>query len=319
MNFQAGADIIFLFLDSPSIEVESFYCDSENVYLFQAYGDYWKNSRPENLNERQKININLANFILFSHDFDGLLFHLDSDEVLYFECDTEALKHKEYVILEPLEVMPSVKKQARKSACFFKEKLPKEKINLLCDLGCLKGEDNQSYFNGHTVGKSGIKPNLMCTLGIHHAKYDAEVKPSKIQGAYLLHYENPSLEEFLSKWSEPSYNDGKSTANVREKRKRFFTSVRLISANDSLSKDEKVKFLKHLYYKEYLTPAIAANELGYLKKVTFIDGHKSCEVSRIDKASEIFDFFVGKDKGAFNAHKTAERKRLYEEVKCLLA
>ncbi|RUR46006.1 hypothetical protein [Vreelandella populi] len=318
MNLAAGADVVFIFLDSPNEDAENAFKDIKNVVFFKAYGDYWGESRSENLNVRQKININVANFILIALGVKGKLFHLDSDEVLYFECDKKDLENEEYIMLEPLEVLPTERELPRSSSFMFKRKLEGDKLELLHILGVISSPENKSYFNGHTVGKCGVSPNIKCTLGIHHAKYENEVKPCKSHKVFVLHFDNPSLEGFLKKWLTKGMNDGKSSANVREERKRLFNSVRLIANNNSIDEKTKSALLTKIYTDKYITSGSLAEKLGYLKEIKIEEYGtvRDCMVFDVSRAVDIFNYLGGIDKTAFNSHSPKERARLLEVMQC---
>lgn len=312
MNLQAGADMVFIFLDAPHQEVKAKYKESKNVVVFNSYGSYWQVNRPKNLNVRQKININIANFMLDALGVEGIVFHLDSDEVLYLETDKKEIEKKEYVLLEPLELMPEVAEHDRMSGSLFKRKLSQEKLDLLYSLGEIDHPSNRSFFNGHLAGKCGVSPNVLCTIGIHTAKYDSYKKPDLSQQGFILHYDNPTLEGFLNKWMAEKYEDGKSHANIREERKRFFSSVSLIAKNKSLSKSRKNEILSFLYEKKYVKPGKAAGELGYLKRVSLKDiSRRDAQVTlNKDSLFSIFNYFDGKDKTIFSKHMPLERTKL---------
>lgn len=157
-NLSSGVDVLFTFLDAPCKEIANKYTGHPNVIVVEAYGDYWKDiDRPKNLNQRQKINANVANSYLSYMASKAWLFHIDGDEQLNIDKNYLFNLSDEisYVRLEPLEYCPNVSYKSKKQ--LFKRKLLESELQLLYCLKYIEAPSNLKYFNGHLVGKPGIK------------------------------------------------------------------------------------------------------------------------------------------------------------------
>ena len=87
----------------------------------------------------------------------------------------------------------------------FKRQLDYEDLCLLTILGVITGPANGRYFNGHTSGKPGLRPNLDLSLRIHGVLdcNDTKLEHYEADSLHVLHYESYSGEEFVRKWLAP--------------------------------------------------------------------------------------------------------------------
>ena len=114
--------------------------------------------RPASLNVRQRINANWTRAVLEPFPWAEWLFHVDGDEVACL--DHEALDavpaDLDAVWLPPWEAVSQWTQPGRPTR--FKRLLEDADLNLLHVLGAIPEPSNQTYFHGHVMGKSGVRP-----------------------------------------------------------------------------------------------------------------------------------------------------------------
>lgn len=205
-NRAMGVDHLLVFLDAPRSpgqpEVHDLLAGEPHVSVVRTDAAWWGGDRPRGLNVRQRINANLAAHALAGVPGAEWLFHLDGDEV--FAGDPEVLAAlpagTEAAWLSPLEAVSTFSPAEHPTR--FKRLLDGEDLDLLHVLGVVDQPTNQSYFHGHVLGRSGIRPGSGLRLTLHEAvDADGQVAPRAEDPALrVLHYDSISGEEFVRKW-----------------------------------------------------------------------------------------------------------------------
>lgn len=205
-NRAMGVDHMIVFLDAPRSpgqpEVHDFLDRRPEVSVVRTDASWWGGDRPRGLNVRQRINANLAAHALAGAPGGAWLFHLDGDEVFAGDPGLLAALPDETATawLSPLEAVSTFSPAEHPTR--FKRLLDDEDLDLLHVLGVIDQATNQSYFHGHVLGRSGIRPGSGLRLTLHEAvDADGQVAARAEDPALrVLHYDSISGEEFVRKW-----------------------------------------------------------------------------------------------------------------------
>lgn len=207
-NLASGVDHMFVFLDAPKedgqAEVAAVLADHPHVTCIPTgRRGWWAGDRPASLNVRQRINANWVRAVLAPYDWAEWLFHVDGDEVA--ALDREALAAvppgTDAVWLTPWEAVSEWESAGRPTR--FKRLLDDPELNLLHVLGTVPEPTNQAYFHGHVLGKSGVRPGSGLGLTLHEGVSADGVRQPRHEDPrlHVLHYDAPSGEEFVRKWT----------------------------------------------------------------------------------------------------------------------
>lgn len=154
------------------------------------------------LNGRQRVVSNLVRQACSAVPDLDWLFFLDGDEVVMLDpvalsacpIDVDAVR------LLPLEAVAGTEGNGRQ---LFKRLLTKPELRRLRRAGLLDRANNARYFHGHVSGKVGIRPGADLRFGVHAATDPAGDKVEHFTDPRLrhLHYESPTFDEFVRKWT----------------------------------------------------------------------------------------------------------------------
>lgn len=201
-NLGGGVDHLVVVLDGAQPEVERHLADREGVTTVVADDAWWGGERVETLNGRQRVAANLVRVACAGLGWVDWLFFLDGDEVALLDREVLAAvpTGTDVVRLRPLE---SVSQPPGAPVRWFKRLLEREELRRLRRLGVLEKANNARYFHGHVSGKVGVRPAADLWLGVHAAEDGTGRKAAELEHPDLrhLHYESPSREEFVRKWT----------------------------------------------------------------------------------------------------------------------
>jgi hypothetical protein len=254
---------MFVMLDASEEQVEGFLSQHPHVTCVVTDEAYWHGRRHPQLNVRQNANANLIRVLLTPFEWAGWLFHIDGDECL--DIDKERLcRLGDDVRAVQLRTLEAVSAESRDWDGSFKRLLSFEELCLLHGLGVLDQPRNQTYFNGYTTGKAGIRPSLDYNLRIHRAKFDDDtpVKPFSAGFLRVLHYESFSADEFVRKWS--THIGGPANSVFGEKKQRLRGAIEAVLRNESLTDEGKRGYLLDLYRRNVADAAETLDDLGFL-------------------------------------------------------
>lgn len=266
-NLAAGADHMFIFLDQGDRDPNAWLQSNEHVTVVRTGPSYWRGRRPANLNRRQNANANLVNFLLTPFDDVAWLFHIDGDECL--DIDNDVLAGIDPALpsvrLLPLEAVS--RRVWDTDVDYFKRRLTQDELYLLHSLDVIKAPTNDAYFNGHQVGKAGIRPSLALRLGIHvgRDRQAREVASIVHEALHVLHYESFSEAEFLRKW-EVHLNSG--PAGFNPQRDQLATAIKAVLNHATLPAERKRAYLAQLYRTHVEDDFETLRELGVLFRLT---------------------------------------------------
>jgi hypothetical protein len=249
-NLASGVDHMFVFVDAPrepdQRDVAAYLSDHPQVTCVRTPRDgWWGGRRPASLNTRQRINANWVRAVLEPFAWAEWLFHVDGDEVACLDRDALAGVPDAVasVRLVPWEAVSEWSAAARPTR--FKRLLDDGELNLLHVLGAVPEPTNQAYFHGHVMGKSGVRPSSGLGLTLHHAVTpDGERVPGHEDPRLrVLHYDAPSGEEFVRKWTALAQA---GPARYRPSRAPSARALRALLASD-LSEDVRTKYIRRIY------------------------------------------------------------------------
>ena len=266
-NLASGVDHMLVFLDAPGEsdqkEVAASLADHPHVTCIPTTRRWWwSDGRPNSLNVRQRINANWARAVLEPFDWAEWLFHVDGDEVACL--DREALDSVpatlDAVWLAPWEAVSQWSQSGRPTQ--FKRLLDDVDLNLLHVLGAIDEPSNQAYFHGHVMGKSGVRPRSGLGLTLHDAvSADGRRQPRHDDPRLrVLHYDSPSGEEFVRKWTALAQA---GPVRYRPSRAPSARAIRALVTRD-LPEETRVKYLRRLYEATTRDDVELLGELGFL-------------------------------------------------------
>lgn len=246
-NLSAGADHLFLFLEGPEARLQAGRLDSEHVTAIPTGDAYWHGDAPASLNARQVVNANLANCLLSAFRWAKWLFHIDGDECLDIDKgylgalsgDVRAVR------LRPLEAVS--RRRWPGEVTHFKRRLSQAELTALHRAGMIDTPSNRSYFRGHVIGKSGLRPSPYVTLRVHDVKThdDAKLDHHRSHKLRMLHFESATGEEFIRKWTA-HVSRGENRQAVRAERKAVLRAVHSILSS-RLPEEDKARRLWTVY------------------------------------------------------------------------
>jgi hypothetical protein len=266
-NLASGVDHMFVFLDAPrqpeQQEVAALLDDHPHVTCIPTTKrTWWSDGRPAGLNVRQRINANWARTVLEPFPWAEWLFHVDGDEVAC--VDREALDavpaDLDAVRLVPWEAVSQWSQPDRPTR--FKRLLDDGELNLLHVLGAIPEPTNQTYFHGHVMGKSGVRPASGLALTLHEAVApDGQPQPRHEDPRLrVLHYDAPSGEEFVRKWTALATA---GPARYRASRAPSARALRTLVASD-LPEETRAKYFRRIYDLTTKDDVELLGELGLL-------------------------------------------------------
>ncbi len=241
---------MLVFLDAPrepgQAEVAAALAEHPHVTCIPTgRRDWWSDGRPASLNVRQRINANWARQLLEPFSWAEWLFHIDGDEVARVDREALAAVPAELsaVWLPPWEAVSEWSRTERPTQ--FKRLLEDPDLNLLHVLGAIGEPTNQAYFHGHVMGKSGVRPASGLALTLHEAvSADGQRQPRHEDPRLsVLHYDAPSGEEFVRKWTALAQA---GPARYRADRAPSARALRALASSD-LPEETRVKYLRRIY------------------------------------------------------------------------
>jgi hypothetical protein len=269
-NLASGVDHMVVFLDAPGDpgqdEVRADLEAHPHVTCIPTRPKaWWAGDRPASLNVRQRINANWTRAVLEPFAWAEWLFHVDGDEVARLDRAAVAAVPPEAtaVWLEPLEAVSRVTAQDRPTQ--FKRLLDDAELNLLAVLGTIDEPTNQAYFHGHVMGKAGVRPGSGLGLTLHDAVSPDGVRqePHRDPRLRLLHYDAPSGEEFIRKWTALAHA---GHARYRPSRAPAARALKMLVSRD-LPEPVREKYLRRIYELTVLDDVEQLAELGLLEEV----------------------------------------------------
>jgi hypothetical protein len=266
-NLASGVDHMFVFLDAPrereQKEVAALLDDHPHVTCIPTTKrTWWAGERPGGLNVRQRINANWTRALLKPFPWAEWLFHIDGDEVAC--VDREALDDVpaglDAIRLVPWEAVSQWTQPERPTR--FKRLLEDGELNLLHVLGAIPDPSNQTYFHGHVMGKSGVRPASELALTLHEAvsAYGEPQPCHEDPRLRVLHYDAPSGEEFVRKWTALATA---GPARYRASRAPSARALRTLVSSD-LPEETRAKYLRRIYDVTTRDDVELLDELGLL-------------------------------------------------------
>ncbi len=282
-NLASGVDHLFLFLDAPRDPGQREVADSlaghpHVTCLPTTRGGWWGGARPASLNVRQRTNANWARAVLEPFAWAQWLFHLDGDEVAHLDraaLDAVPEGH-DAVWLPPWEAVSTWDAGARPTR--FKRLLDLPDLTLLHVLGRIAEPTNQAYFHGHVMGKSGVRPGSGLGLTLHDAvSPDGRRQPRHHDPRLaVLHYDAPSGEEFVRKWTALAHA---GPARYRASRAPSASALRTLVTRD-LPDDVRDRYLREVYERTTEDDVATLADLGLLVEVDpLASGHEPRRLS----------------------------------------
>lgn len=257
-NLGSGADHLFIFLDAPDPEVESFLAAQPQVTHVVTDESYWTPERPGSLNVRQVTNANLAMHAVATLPGDHWLFHIDADEVVQIDRPRfdELGAQVRVARLAPLEAVSQYEWTGE--VTHFKKLLDRAQIADLVQGGVIAERDpdeplNATYFRGHVQGKVGVRPNLDIRMQLHRAVFttnegtDEVIKPFDAPWLNQLHYESHSGEEFVRKWMA---HLGAGEVRFRARRSRLSDEIKAVVNDAGLDEAGRQARLQAIYHEQ---------------------------------------------------------------------
>ena len=289
-NLASGVDHMFVFLDAPQApgqqEVGAFLDDTSQVTCIRTTRkDWWQEDRPANLNVRQRINANWVRALLAPLDWAEWLFHIDSDEVALLDRAALAAvpPGTDAVWLAPSEAVSQPHPTQRPTR--FKRLLDEDDLSLLHVLGVLDEPSNQSYFHGHVLGKSGVRPASGLALTLHDAISDDGKRQERHQDERLrlLHYDAVSGAEFIRKWTALATA---GPARYRPSRAPMAKALKTLAAKD-VPDDVREKYLWRIYDLTTRDDVELLGELGLLDDIDPARGGEAPDELPADDAHQL--------------------------------
>jgi hypothetical protein len=268
-NLAMGVDHMVVFLDDPQAPDQDQVADElnrhEQVTCVPTGRDWWAGDRPQGLNVRQRINVNLALELLADMKWAQWVFHVDGDEVVALDREVLAAVPAETdaVWLTPLECVSQY--GATERPTLFKRLLDDDDLNLLHMLGVLAQPTNSAYFHGHVLGKSGVRPGSGLRLTLHDAVTASgdRVPRHKDPRLSVLHHDAVSGEEFVRKWTALL---GAGPARFRKDRAPTVNALRTLTGKD-IPAPIAEKYLRRIYEVTTEDDVTTLHELGLLEEV----------------------------------------------------
>jgi Glycosyl transferase family 2 len=268
-NLAMGVDHMVVFLDDPGAPDQDQVADElgrhGQVTCVPTGRDWWAGDRPQGLNVRQRINVNLALELVKGMEWAQWVFHIDGDEVVALDREVLAAvpASADAVWLTPLECVSQF--GATERPRLFKRLLDEDDLNLLRMLGVLATPTNAAYFHGHVLGKSGVRPGSGLRLTLHHAVTSSGARVPRHEDPRLrvLHYDAVSGEEFVRKWTALL---GAGSARFRKDRAPTINALRTLTGKD-IPAPIAEKYLRRIYEATTEDDVTTLRDLGLLQEV----------------------------------------------------
>ena len=268
-NLAMGIDHMVVFLDDPLAPDQDQVADELSrhgqVTCVPTGRDWWAGDRPQGLNVRQRINVNVALELLADMEWAQWVFHIDGDEVVALDREVLAAvpADADAVWLTPLECVSQF--SATERPTLFKRLLADEDLNLLHMLGVLATPTNSAYFHGHVMGESGVRPGSGLRLTIHDAVKASGDRVPRHEDPRLrvLHHDAVSGEEFIRKWAALL---GAGPARFRKDRAPTINALRTLTGKD-IPAPIAEKYLRRIYEATTEDDVTTLHELGLLDEV----------------------------------------------------
>ena len=287
-NLAMGVDHMVVFLDDPLAPDQDQVADELSghgqVTCVPTGRDWWAGHRPQGLNVRQRLNVNVALELLADREWAQWVFHIDGDEVVALDREVLAAvpADADAVWLTPLECVSQF--SATERPTLFKRLLDDDDLNLLHMLGVLAAPTNSAYFHGHVLGKSGVRPGSGLRLTLHNAvtKSGDRVPRHKDPRLRVLHHDAVSGEEFVRKWTALL---GAGPARFREDRAPTINALRTLTGKD-IPAPIAEKYLRRIYEVTTEDDVTTLHDLGLLEEVDPGQGtHVPEPIAGSDRAS----------------------------------
>ena len=169
-----------------------------------AGATWWPDGRPASLNVRQRINANWARSLLEPFGWAEWLFHIDGDEVARLDRDALAAVPPELgaVWLPPWEAVSQWTQPERPTR--FKRLLDDPDLNLLHVLGAIGDADQPGVLprpRDGEVRRPARPPGSRSPSTRRCPRTGSASRGTRTPGSRVLHYDAPSGEEFVRKWT----------------------------------------------------------------------------------------------------------------------
>ena len=268
-NLAMGVDHMVVFLDDPSAPDQDQIADElgrhPHVTCVPAGKGWWAGDRPQGLNVRQRINVNLALELLADMEWAQWVFHVDGDEVVALDREVLAAvpADTDAAWLTPLECVSRF--AATERPTLYKRLLGDEDLNLLHTLGALSRPTNSAYFHGHVLGKSGVRPGSGLRLTLHDAVTASGDRVPRYEDNRLrvLHHDAVSGEEFVRKWTAIL---GAGPARFRKDRAPTVNALRTLTGKN-IPAPIAEKYLRRIYEATTEDDVTTLHELGLLEEI----------------------------------------------------
>jgi hypothetical protein len=266
-NLASGVDHMFVFLDAPNEPEQQAVGELLDAHphvtcVRTTRREWWAGDRPNNLNTRQRINANWVRTVLEPLAWAEWLFHIDGDEVAVLDrAALDAVPASAAAVhLPPWEAVSEWDPPGRPTR--FKRLLAEDDLTLLQVLGELDEPTNQAYFHGHVMGKSGVRPSSGLGLTLHDAVAQDGVPQPRHEDERLkvLHYDAPSGEEFVRKWSALAQA---GPVRYRKSRQASARAIRTLVGRD-LPDEVRGRYLRRLYEATTQDDVALLTDLGLL-------------------------------------------------------
>ncbi|WP_203337173.1 glycosyltransferase family 2 protein [Nocardioides limicola] len=287
-NTAGGVDHLMVFLDADQPEVAAWLGEHPHVTCIRTDTSWWAGERPAKLNERQRLNANVAKAVCAALGGVDWVFHIDADEVAQIDRAELAGVPAEAaaVRLTPMEVVSESAPAGEPR--WFKRLASDDELTLLHTLGVIDRPHNGAYFHGHVDGKVGMRPGLEPWLALHQV-VDADRNPlDAVTGAGLqvLHYESWSGEEFVRKWT--ALLEAGPMANFRAGREPTAIALRTLIGR-GLDPDTTRKYLLRIFERTTADDLATLRDLGLAVEVDPASGTHRPESLTADAAARLGD------------------------------
>jgi hypothetical protein len=263
-NLASGVDHMFVFLDDADPDIHAHFTAHPHVTTVLCDDRYWLGERPASLNARQTHNSNLVNVLLSPFGSVRWLFHIDGDECLDIDrAELLALDDDVRAVhLPPWEAVSRAHWPGPVDR--FKRPLDEAELSLLTVLDVIPVATMRGYFNGHVLGKRGIRPDLDVRLALHTARDHRgnEIAAHTDHTFRVLHYESYSGEEFVRKWT--AHLSSARTSKFSAKRDRLRLAIQAVLANTALDQAAKQELLMEIHERLVQDDVETLERLGYL-------------------------------------------------------
>lgn len=262
-NLAGGVDHLFVMLDGSAPALRGWLDDHPHVTCVRTDASWWQGQRPQQLNERQRINANAVAAALARAGCAEWLFHIDGDEVAQIDRArlADAAPTIPAVRLGVLEAVAQPRWDDLPT--LFKRPLSADELSLLATLGVIEAPRQGAYFHGHADGKCGVRPGAGIWLTLHDPIDDDchGVETYDDPGLRVLHYESYSGEEFVRKWT--ALLDGGPAARLRPGRQGTHGAIRAL-LDRRLPPEVTERYLMRIFEETTVDDLDTLQELGLL-------------------------------------------------------